>query len=736
MRSLFQRTLIIVSIAVLALLFISLYWFLFKPLPKTSGTLKAPVASGAVVTRDKLGVPHIEAATISDVLFLQGFVTAGDRLWQMDNLRRFAAGELSEVYGRQALEQDQLSRAMRMRHIAEHYVQTATEEERRAFEDYARGVNYFINSHRGNYEWEFSVPHRRAPRAWTATDCMLVFLIMFRDLTTSWQTDLARQNLFTHATDRSKAEQLFPPSEGDYLSPGSNSWAVSGQHSASGKAMLASDPHLGYSIPSIWYMVHLKCAGLNVIGVALPGVPGVIIGHNENIAWGMTNIGADYQDLYREDIDLATGRYRFQGATEQSQLEQQQIQIYGEKPMKVKTWITRHGPIIPTKDGNTYALRWTAADGAGFPGLSLDRARNWQEFRSALKRFWGPPQNLVYADRAGNIGYQATGAMPIRRGFRGFVPLDGASGAQEWSGYVPYDQLPSYFNPPDGMVATANQNPFPADFPYAVEGNFSDGYRVKQIRNRLQAMNKPTIDDFLAIQKDVFSEYHFFLAQTAVAALKNGTAPSDIPQQTASMLAAWNGQMDKDQAVSLITELLNREIARWLLQRVAPNTTVTLTVRPQRIEQMLKEQPAGWVKDNDWAAWLKERLANAIKSGQQSYGDNIAKWTYGSALQWFFAHPIGSHLPLVNGLFDIGPTAMSGAGTTVKQTTSKLGPSMRMVIDWAAIDRSEQNIAVGESEQITSGHYQDQWPAYYEGRSFPMQFNHVEAESVLRVQPE
>ena len=194
-------------------------------------------------------------------------------------------------------------------------------------------------------------------------------------------------------------------------------------------------------------MVHLKTPGMDVAGVTIPGLPGVIIGHNRDIAWGLTNIGADYQDVYEEQIDLRTGRYMYDGKPEQASLNRQMIGVYGSRPVEVDTWITRHGPVFFGSGNKNYALRWSATDGYGYPILDMDRAHNWEEFRTALKRFWGPPQNCIYADRNGHIAYQAIGAMPIRKGFRGELPLDGSSSKFEWQGYVPFEQLPSYYDP-------------------------------------------------------------------------------------------------------------------------------------------------------------------------------------------------------------------------------------------------------------------------------------------------
>jgi penicillin G amidase len=341
------------------------------------------------------------------------------------------------------------------------------------------------------------------------TDSVLVGLAMFRDLTDSSKFEFAKGRLMAIA-DPAKVISLFPAIQGQFVDVGSNAWAVSGAHTADGKPMVANDPHLAYGIPGAWHLVHLKAPGLNVSGAALPGVPCVITGHNEQIAWGVTNLSADVLDLYAEQMDERTGRYLFRGKTEQAQLDRQTIRVRNGKPVEVDVWVTRHGPVVGSENGKTHSMRWSAMDGFGFPFCDIDRAQSWRQFRAAVSRYWGPGQNFVYADRAGNVGYQAGGRVPIRRGFEGDVPLDGASGRYEWDGYIPFAAMPSEYNPASGIIATANQNPFPPDFAYHVSGNFADTYRVQQIRALLCAKSSLTVRDMLRVQKDVYSPYDDF----------------------------------------------------------------------------------------------------------------------------------------------------------------------------------------------------------------------------------
>ncbi len=739
-----SRLLRIVNVSVallLVLVAVAIYWYAVRPLPQTSGELSAPISGPATVKRDARGVPHIEASSWQDAIFLQGFVTAQDRLWQMDVLRRFGAGELAEVFGRAALPADQESRRMRMRAIAEAQATSLRPSDRAVLVAYARGVSFFIDTHRDRYSLEFSLPgHGYDPRNWSVTDSLLVGLVMFRDLSNSWKFELDKGTLFADSGNPVRVRTLFPAVQGEYVSPGSNAWAVSGAHTMDGKPMAANDPHLEFGIPPTWYLAHLKAPGLNVAGASLPGVPSVITGHNDRIAWGVTNVQADVMDLYAERLDQRTGRYLFKGAVEQAQLDRQVIGVRGQKPLVLNTWVTRHGPVLTEAGGRVYSMRWTAAEGFTFPFFDVDRATNWNDFRTALHDFWGPAQNFVFADRAGNIGYQATGKIPIRRNFDGDVPLDGASGDFEWDGFIPFEQLPSIYNPASGIIATANQNPFPHGYPYRVDGNFHDRYRIAQIRGRLRAKPKLSVDDMLAIQKDVYSAYDSFLAEEIIAALEKRGTQDALVRESVEVLRRWNGQMDKDLAAPMITELLTTRLGKslvlTLLQAATSRPAVpAILPRPEIIQDLLETRPAGWVAGNDWDRWLLENLTAALAEGRQRQGTPVSKWKWGRLLEWKFAHPIGKQLPLVDVYFDIGPVQMSGSGTTVKQTTATLGPSERMVADLADWDKSVQNLTTGESGNVASKHYKDQWPAYYVGKSLPMEFDHIDAKEVLRIRP-
>jgi penicillin amidase len=711
------------------------YWYVWRPLPQRSGAIQAPVQAPVMVSFDTKGGPHIRAASIEDALFVQGYVTAQDRLWQMDGLRRFSGGTLAEILGPGFVEVDTESRKSRMRRIAEDAYIALPPRDRSAFAAYARGVNHYIATHRGSLPIEFTILQYE-PRPWSAVDSLLICLYMFRNLTTTWKDEAIKNDLMASG-DRAKVEYLYPIHGMTEESPGSNAWVLAGRHTASGHPLLSNDPHLEFSLPGIWLTMHLEAPGLDVAGVALPGAPGIVIGHNRRIAWGITNLHFDVQDLYQERLDERTGQYLFRGKVEQARAEREIVRVKGQRPVEISTWVTHHGPIFLSAHKEHLALRWTAAEPGllQFPFLDIDRAENWQQFTAALARFPGPGSNFVYADVDGNIGYHAAGMLPIRRGYRGDLPVDGASGNFEWAGYIPFEELPAIYNPPSGMIVTANQNPFPENYRYPVNGNFGPPYRYRQIRALLTAKEGWKAPDMLPVQIDIYSPFMHFLAGQVVAAYQKRNPHNPGLDAAANELRGWNGQMYKDLAAPYLITLIYQNVRRAVAENAssAQGVEYSFNLAPVVVERILRERPAGWF--NDYDTMLLRSLADSVEEGSKAQGHDVSRWHYGAYLRIAINKPVIHQLPFIGKYFDIGPVPMSGATTTVKQTSMTLMPSMRMTADLADWDRSQLNLPIGQSGQILSGHYKDQWDDYLAGRSYPMQFQKVDAKSTLEFRP-
>jgi penicillin amidase len=724
---------VLIAIACIAAA-VAFYWVFYRALPQTSGSIATRVTQSVEVSRDGLGVPHIKAKTLEDALFTQGYVTAEDRIFQMDAMRRLAAGELSEVIGPSALESDRDARRLRLRRVAEQIYSTLSFEDKAAMAAYARGVNAYIESHHGRYGFEF-IALQYDPRPWSVVDTILTGLNMYRTLTHNWRLKIEKQQMLSSG-EADKVNFLFS-GPGNLAPPGSNAWAVSGAHSANGKPILSNDMHLEFSIPGIWHAVHLEAPGINVAGVAIPGVPGVIAGHNDRIAWGMTNLGFDVEDVYAEKMDLRDGRYVVAGKVFQARREREIIAVKGQAPVEEDIWVTQHGPVFQQTNTVALALKWTAAEPGlfQFVFLDVDRARNWDEFKSALSRFGGPGQNVVYADVDGNIGYHVAGKLPIRH-FAAGVPVDGSTGQSEWAGYIPFDELPQTFNPPDGIIVSANANPFPADYPYPVSGNFAPPDRMNQIVSLLRAGGtKLKPQDTLRIQKDVYSALNHYIARRVVEAYDKRGAVTGPLNDAIGLLRTWDGQMDKDRAAPLITSLVFEHLRKSIADRASAGNGALYTagIAAAVVEQLLRDQPAGWFPD--YNALLLQSFADAMEEGQRKQGTNPRNWRWGKAQYLEIKNPVAGSLPWVGTYFNVGPLPMSGGTTTVKQLNGRLGPSERMNFSLGNWDDSLWNLTVGESGNRASWHYKDQIDAWYVGDSFPMPFRHIDAGSTVRFIP-
>ena len=744
MKRILQLINVLIALALLATGAV-LYWFGYRLLPQTSGQVALGIGAPGKIARDALGVPHIRAASIEDAVYLQGYAMAQDRLWQMDMARRQPSGQLAEVLGLAGLESDLDARRWRLRHIAEAQAKVLPATEYAILAAYARGVNAFIASRHDSLPVEFTLLEYD-PRPWTIADTLVVGLQMAKSLSATNEAELRKGEL-RQVGDKAKIDTLFPVRTGGESQMGSNAWVVSGQWTQSGKPLLASDPHLQFGFPSTWYQVHLQAPGLNVTGVTLPGIPMVIIGHNERIAWGITNLHFDVMDFYVERMNLNTGQYEFNGKVEQGQLEREGILVKGEKPRLLSQWLTRHGPVQVRSDGKAnqaLALRWTHADPTNFSFIfpDLNRAQNWNDFRAALSRFPGAAQNFVYADVDGHIGYQATGHFPIRKGFTGDVPLDGR-GTQEWDGWIPFDDLPRNFDPPGGRLVTANQNPFPEKYNYPVTGRFTSHYRQRQIEAMLSTGKPLTPQKMLVIQKDVYSAFSHFLSKQVLEAYRARGLKNPKLAGAAAVLESWNGQMEKGTPAPLLISLIYQQLRRAVGDRAAPGfgANYDSEIAASVIERLLRDRPADWF--SDYPQLLLRVFSEAVEEGQRKQGPDVSKWDYGTYLMFTQIHPVLGRLPLANSFpfslvadgFRVGPVPLSGSTTTVKQTSLRVAPSMRFVADLSDWDASLINLTIGQSGQPMSAHFRDQWNAYYVGESFPMSFRRPQAKGTLDVSP-
>jgi penicillin amidase len=735
--------------------------------------LRAPVT----VRRDDRGIPYIEAANESDLYFVQGYVTASDRLWQMELGRRFARGELAEILGRDALEEDKRHRTYGFAQVVEAEIAQASPNDRAQLESYAQGVNAFIASlDEKSLPPEFRILQFK-PRPWTPADSLLIIKNFAEALNTSWPTDIImeagqaslpadkRDALLLEtspldvlvvgtdnpikkiATSTSRPAPFIRPSNLETLQAvsqieknmarsferlglfaedraASNNWVVSGAHTVSGKPLLANDPHLNASAPSVWYMMHLSAPGMRVAGVTSPGLPGIVIGHNERIAWGFTNVGPDVQDLYIEKFDKENPRkYMTPAGWRDAEVRHEEIKVRkgfvdaSTEIVPLDVTITRHGPIVLERDGKRYALRWTALDpklndAAGFQ--ALNRARNWKEYVAALSSYVGPMQNMVYADVDGHIGYYAAGRAPIRKGGDGNLPYDGSTDVGEWTGFIPYDKLPHLFDPPSGIIVTANQRIVGRDYPYFLTHLWPAPYRARRILTLLQAKPKLSADDFRAIQGDTYSIAAATFASEVVKLARGqaATTSDGTWRETIQLLEGWDGRMNADSRPALLVAVMRSEFSSRIFTAALGADLAKSYTWPNRdtlIDRIITERPNEWLPKEfkDYTELLRvcEMVARATLT--KRLGADESKWTWGQSAQVRFPHPLAA-VPLIGQQFSIPPFPQNGSsGNTVSVNVGR-NVSMRLIADPGDWDKTQHGITLGESGLPNSPHWKDQ----------------------------
>jgi len=818
-------------------------------LPQIDGTLFVSGLSAPVtVDRDAHGVPTLRAQTIDDLVFAQAFITAGDRLFQMDALRRHAAGELAEIFGSSLLEHDRSQRTLQIRTTADAALAQLPPAQLHALEVYARGVNAGIDAQRAHLPIEFRLLSYQ-PRPWLPRDSLLVALVMFEDLTNRFPEKLNREALTARLAPNlppEEREQLLldlypvgswrdhPPSRpvvdlttpvdeipeiplddsqvklhrppppspsntpahtpsntpssmqdllalGQTLAPslcpgcrpGSNNWVVSGARTATGRPLLSNDMHLSLTVPGIWYTANLQAPLPNsaepfhVAGVTLPGTPFVIVGHNRHVAWGLTNLGADVQDLYIEHLRGTGEAQEFatpDGAWRPVLHQQEIIHIRGSADQVLDVISTSHGssvtPIISSlvhSERRAISLRWVIYDPGVLtsPFLDIDSAPDAATLVSAFRAFGGPSQNLVYADDRGHIGYHATGHIPLRGPLvlpsqLSSVPTDATAlnaPSHEWSTsvpYIPYDQLPQVLDPPDGILATANARITPDAYPLPITDNWGDPYRNERIWKLLSGREHLSPADMLAIQSDVYSDPDRVIAQRMAYAIDHANLGSDSKRlhQAADLLRSWNGKVTSDSAPAAIVDAARAALWPLLLNPKFPAARLAearsdLPGDPSKLylwgerafaeEQLIMHTPARWLPP-PYATW-DDLLASAVSIGlRDSHApSNLGAWRFGAVHPLDIQHPVFGQSVLLGRLAGT-PTGIhsqlqSGDGTTIKQVGRSFGPSERFTADLSDPNRANLNLVLGESGNPASPFFLDQFPAWLHVTTFPLPFD-------------
>lgn len=819
MASRWQKTLT-ASVGLAGLIGGAYYMFMHRPLPKARGKVHLDGLHERVeVITDRYGVPHIYAQNEDDLFFAQGYIHAQERLWQMEFNRRIGSGRLSEIFGNVALEADQFARRVGMHRAAAAAAAQLPEHSKRILDAYARGVNAFIEQQSSNFPIEFTLL-RFKPDPWRIVDSIQWSKMMGWNLGGNWETEVVRARIVAKlgAERAAKLEAgydphhplIIPPGveysginmnmleqyeqlkqlSGFGLMGGSNNWVVDGSMTTMGLPILCNDPHLGQAAPSIWYECHLVAGDIDTIGASFPGTPGIVIGHNQYVAWGVTNAPSDIEDLYIEKFNPQDpNQYEYQGKWEDARVVREEIRVRGvEEPVIEEVRVTRHGPILThlpflterEKSGNNgknparnelpLALRWSGQEKHNIISAAhkLNRATNWEEFRDALRDWDVPPQNFVYADIDGNIGYIMAGAIPIRAKGQALLPSPGWTGEYDWTGYIPFEELPQIYNPEQHFIVTANNRVIDDNYPYYITHEWLNGYRAQRIRDLLTSKGRLAPSDMAAIQADQYA----LPAVEIVPYILKLTPTSSLEKDTLHILRAWNNILSPDSAgAAIYTTFLHKleyivfsvllgDDDTLLNMFLGTGTTMLAPANGYNsrnkalLIRLLNEHNDAWFADSaiangpkSWEAALAGAFHAAIEALQEKFGDDISQWKYGKIHKMTYAHPLGRVKPL-NKIFNRGPYGVGGDIDTVNMGAVWPNqpevvitvPSYRQIVNLADVAASLSGHAPGQSGHPASKHYADFIQSWLRVEHHPMLFDRSiieeNAEGTLEMMPE
>jgi penicillin amidase len=703
------------------------------------------------ILRDRWGVPHIYAQTVDDLFFAQGYVAARDRLFQIDLWRRIGTGSLSEILGPSAISRDTLARRVRFRGNWNAEWQSYGPDTKKITTAFTKGINAYIKSLGGKRPLEFRIAGYD-PGLWQPEDCLarVAGLLMTRNLTKEVDRVRDVEKFGLAAVEKymppdpfirlripngldlkditERILQVYRETIGRVEVPheqGSNNWVVDGTMTTTGKPMLANDPHRPVVIPSLRKTVHLVAPGWNAFGSGEPALPGIALGHNENIAWGFTIVGIDQVDLYVERLNPQNpDEYLYRGNWRKVDVERESLKVKGRtKPEIIELRYTMHGPIIheDRKRNRAYALRWVGSEPgtAGYlAGLAVAQAKNWNQFLEAMARWKVPSENIVYADTAGNMGWQAAGLAPIRKNWSGLFPVPGHTGEYEWSGFRRVDELPHAYNPPAHFIATANHNILPPGYTIPLGYEWSLPFRFQRIHEVLSKGGKFSIPDFERLQQDVTS----VPARRFQAILKKWTPrPGSPAEKLVKEMREWDASMTVDSRPALIYEVwISKLPAAVFGPGLGSNVNLDMLLKTLETDPHPKA--------------LQQSLEETLRFLAGRLGPDEKQWRWGRLHQIFFRHVLDSPK------FNRGPVSRPGDANTVNATSGAdfkqtNGASYRELFDLSDWDRSVMTNVPGESGNPDSPHYDDLIKPWAEGKYHPMPFTRkaVEATTIERI---
>jgi penicillin amidase len=723
------------------------------------------------VLRDRWGIAHIYAKNDHDLFFAQGYVAAQDRLFQIELWRRQAAGEMAEVFGPDHVVGDRFARLLKYRGDMEAEWQSYSPDARAIAAAFTQGINAGIDQFGNKLPVEFQILDFK-PKKWRPEDVLGRMSGIY--MSQNFQKEIQRAQLVA-AVGLDKARWVAPVDPAhDYTcalshedlkgidtriladyeaatkaltyppaKTQSNNWVVSGQRSASGKPLLASDPHRAIAVPSLRYLVHLHAPGWNVIGSGEPALPGVAIGHNERIAWGFTIIGTDQADFYVEETNPAkSDECKVEGKWQKMTVVRETIAVLGEQARTAELKYTRHGPVLfhDTERHRAYALRWVGNEPGGaayLRSLAVDRAQNHKEFLQALASWKVPGLNFVYADVDGNTGWIAAAQTPVRPRHDGLLPVPG-DGGFEWSGYLGVADLPQQFNPQSGWLATANHNIVPQGYRHQIGYEFAAPFRIERIRQRLTSREKWDLGDFRSIQHDDLS----LAGLAAVRLLKEVDVQDPRLKPHQAILADWDGHQSVDAKAGPLLAIWLRVLQEDFYGRHVPKELKPILISLSGLPVMLRAletADARWFGADARTARDQLLRATLAKAVEQLATFPTAEQTRWGALHTVsFYHPLRVLKPGLAPVFDLGPVERPGDGTTPNNTRYDEryrqihGASYRHLLDLADWDRALATSTPGQSGQPGSPHYADLLPLWAQGEYFPLCYSRGKVEEVTQ----
>ena len=732
--------------------------------------LDAPVE----IVRDANAIPHIYARSARDGAFAMGYVHAQDRLWQLVMQRRIGSARLAEVVGEPGLETDRFLRTLGLYRVAERNFEALSPETQAIYEAYAAGVNAWLETRSGLLPLEFQLlGHEPAP--WRPADSLVWLKIMAWDLGDNFRDELLRARL-AGTLDAGQMQDLWAqhpddPAPGPYTMPGaavsadidygaliastpgarvsgfgSNSWAVAGERTASGKPLLANDPHLSLEIPGVWYLAHVSTPEFEIVGATLPGLPFPLLGRNRHFAWGFTNTGPDVQDLFIERIDPGDpSRYLAPEGSLPFEVRTESIAVSGEDTVELVVRETRHGPVISDvveesaqflEEGHVLAFAWTALAENDRTAEALVRApaaEDWDGFVEALRDVTVPQQTIVFADRDGNIGYIAPGRVPIRASGQGHMPAPGWTGAHDWVGWVPFEDLPRAYNPQSGRVVSANNRIVPLDYPHYLTDVWAPPYRAQRIEALLDARASHDVASFAAIQQDIYS---LSAARLLPVLLPLVEPSSDHSRLAVAMLEGWDRVMSRDRPEPLIYMAWLRALMRVLFaDELGEAFEDYWKIRPETIHRALTLRKA-WcdVVTTEEREGCAEAVSGALDGAlaflSADYGRDMSAWRWGEAHAVHMKHRILGEVPAIGSWFEV-KLPSGGEKDTVKAGgfdvsdpeapfAQNHGAGYRAVYDLGDLERSVFIVSTGQSGNPLSSHYEDFAEPWRDGRYLPI----------------